>query len=293
MKAKIQLTVVVAVFFFSGGFTSEKNLVTDEKVTLQDAEKWAFVKSTVVSNGHYSGDCIDLTLTNTKGSATKILVPAGTVFIADNAGEQNILVTNDIICLLKPRETKSFDISGYCCEHNDSAPDDGSTFKTNLHSDEKVKKLVAYMKDKNYTNSVKQDAVWCVANGSSVSNISLDDEVKQKELRKFVCDLTGQTDTWYTTPQNHVMTEERRIVSETVEVNGMLSCTIEAPMDVSNEVYDAENKLVYKMPEDMTFPMKGTYDYQFRVKITGWEKGKYYVLIKGNGKELLKQEFEI
>ena len=292
MKAKMILSVLTGVLIL-GGFTSEKNLVPDESVSLQDAEKQLLVKSGVVSNGTYKGDCIDLTLSNQKSKAVKVMVPAGTVFIADDEGEQNILVVSDIICFLKPGESKSFDISGFCCEKSDSSPGTGSTFKTSLHKDEKVNKLSAFLKDKNYPESAKQDAVWCVANGAPVSNIYIDDEKHHKELRNFVCELTGQKDTWYATPQNYTIDESRNINSETVEVNGMLSCDIDKPTHVSNEIYGDNGELIYKMGEPMLFPRKGHYNYEFKIKVQGWEKGKYYVLVKGGDKQLLKQEFEI
>ena len=261
-------------------------------MNLQDAEKQLVVKSGITSKGNYSGDCMNLQLKNLKTTPASITIPAGTVFIADNSTEQNILVTQDIICQLKGGESKTVDITGFCCEKNDSAPDEGSTFKTSKHSDEKVIKLAEFLKGKNYDTHTIQDAVWCVANGAPVSNIYAENPEQQKELMKFVCDLTGQKEVWYTSKQDHQMDEQRRIVSSPVEINGMLSCDIDKPVNVSNYVYDSENKLLHTMGP-MLFPRKGHYSYEFKLTVEGWEKGKYYVIVKAGDKQLLKQDFEI
>jgi hypothetical protein len=47
------------------------------------------------------------------------------------------------------------------------------------------------------------------------------------------------------------------------------------------------------MGNPMHFPRKGHYEYEFKLTVRGWEKGKYYVLVKAGEKQLLKQEFEI
>jgi hypothetical protein len=292
-KGKMLLLGIMAVVLISLCFRTDVKTSAVVSMNLQDAEKQAVVKSGITSKGNYSGDCMNLSLKNLKSTPTSITIPAGTVFIADESSEQNILVTQDIICQLKGGESKTLDISGYCCEKNDSAPDDGSTFKTSKHTDEKVLKLAEFLKDKKYETHTIQEAVWCVANGASVSNIYSSDPVKQKELVKFVCDLTGQKETWYTNKQSHEMDEQRRIVSTPVEVNGMLSCDIDKPVYVSNSIYANDGTLIYTMGNPMHFPRKGHYEYEFNLTVEGWEKGKYYVLVKAGEKQLLKQEFEI
>ena len=274
-------------------FKTDVNQSAVVSMNLQDAEKDLVVKSGITSKGSYSGDCMNLSLTNLKSTPTSITIPAGTVFIADNASEQNILVTQDIICQLKGKESKTVDISGFCCEKSDAAPDEGSTFKTSKHTDAKVLKLTDFLKGKKYDSHTVQEAVWCVANGAPVCNIYAENPTHQKEIMKFVCDLTGQKETWYTSKQNHEMNEQRQIVSSPVEINGMLKCDIDKPVHVSNTIYANDGKLIYTMGNPLLFPRKGHYEYEFKLTVKGWEKGKYYVLVKAGEKQLLKQEFEI
>lgn len=292
-KGKMILFGILTGGLISLCFKMEVKTSTIVSMNLQDAEKNLVVKSGITSKGSYSGDCMNLSLTNLKSTPTSITIPAGTVFIADNSSEQNILVTQDIICQLKGKEIKTVDISGYCCEKSDAAPDEGSTFKTSKHTDEKVLKLADFLKGKNYDPHTIQEAVWCVANGAPVSNIYSENPTHQKEIMKFVCDLTGQKETWYTSKQNHEMNAQRQIVSTPVEVNGMLSCDIDKPVYVSNSIYTGDGKLIYEMGNPMHFPRKGHYEYEFNLTVEGWEKGKYYVLVKAGEKQLLKQEFEI
>lgn len=289
---KLIFTGVLAGGLLSLCFRQQPDQSVVTSMNLQEAEKQSIVQSGIVSKGDYSGDCMSLSLKNLKSSPASITIPAGTVFLADNASEQNILVTQDILCQLKGGESKKLDITGYCCEKNDAAPDEGSTFKTSMHKDEKVIKLAEFLKGKNYDTHTVQDAVWCVANGAPISNIYTEDPAQQKELTQFVADLTGQKETWYVNKQNHTMDENRRIVSEAVEINGMLSCSIDQPVDVSNYVYDSENNLIHTMGP-MRFPRKGRYEYEFKLTVEGWEKGNYYILVKAGDKQLLKQEFSI
>lgn len=270
----------------------EKIKIIANSITIQEGEKQALIKSSVTSKGGHSGDCINLELINSSNKAQNILVPAGTVFIADESSEQNILVTKDIFCQLTGGQKKKINISGYCCEMSDSSPDNGSTFKVSTHSNDKVIQLVNFLKTKNYDEDALQSAVWCVANDASLGSVYCDDEKQTNELRDKICEITGKEKVWYTATQNYSLDEQRRIVREPVEVKGNLTTTIDKPMDVKNEVYNANNELLHTTPA-MKFPRKGKYDYEFFLKVTGWEEGKYYILVKGGNQELMKLDFEI
>jgi len=294
MKAKLFLPTGVGFLLIAASFTRQANpepAITEVK--LQQAEKELTVKAKITSKGEYSGDCMNLELTNMKSGARQILIPAGTLFVADDAGEQNILVTHDLTVQLKPHEKKMVDLTGYCCEKSDAAPGEGSTFTTSVHTDEKVLKLLDFLKDKQYGTEATQDAVWCVANGSPVSCIYQSDVNKQNELRKFVCELTGQEDTWYTTRQQRSIGEDRMIQSSPVQVKGMLGFTAEKPMNVVKKIYDSKDSLLYTLGNGMNLPRAGYYEYEFNITVAGWEKGKYYVLVMGGDKQLKRQDFEI
>lgn len=263
-----------------------------KEITIQEAEQQAIIKANVNSKGGHSGKCIELKLENLTKKPQQIFIPAGTVFIADNSDEQNILMTQDMIFTLNGGQSKMMDVSGFCCEMSDSSPDKGSTFKVSMHKNEKVIQLVNYLKTKNFDENTLQSAVWCVANDAGLGSVYCDDEKQTNELRDKISEITGKEKVWYTAQTNYSLDEQRHIVREPTLVKGMLTTTIDKPMEVKQEVYNENNELLHTSPA-MKFPRKGKYDYDFYLKVSGWKTGKYYILVKGGDQELMKVDFEI
>jgi hypothetical protein len=265
----------------------------DKTLTIQDAVKLKQAAAVVTSKGDYSGNCLTIQVTNTSKETVTITIPPGTVFHPVDEGDQDIFVVKQQVIVLKPSEKKVMDGNGFCCQLHDASPGEGEGFTVGITANEKLKKLADFLDKKDYPEHVVQEAVWCVSDDNEVTNIYAADPASVKPLREFICELTGQKDQWYTTEQKREVTPERVIVSEPVKVSGSLTYESTTGDQIRGELWGPDNKKLFDLGKPMTAQHSGTMSYGFNLKVTGFEKGKYTVIIYGNTKELLKQEFSI
>jgi hypothetical protein len=196
---------------------------------------------------------------------------------------------------LRGSETKTILVSAFCTELNDKCPSRNTTFSlkqnTNTDLDELLKHLKTLGK---LEDDLIQQAVWCVTDGNSISNI-YDSNLSNgasKNLRTFLSKLTKQEDTWYTTRRDIQLDSERRIINTPTEVKGKLTMNNPKPMEVFGEVKDAEGNVKWGFKKRIPFPA-GQMTFDFRITVSGWEKGEYSVNYISGDKILLHQKFTI
>lgn len=266
-------------------------VIADEaKVNLDVAIKGGLVNTDFSGNGSYSGQCLKMNLTNKSSKNITITVPAGTMFKPSDDGAQNILVPEDQMFVLKPGETKLNLVRGFCCEASDKAPSENMKFTLSSRMDAKMKQLYEAVKGKHYPNGALQEAIWCVSDGHAVSNVYADGR-DLRPLKQALYKITGQKETWYNTPQNHTVDDDGNISHETTSVNGLVKFSAQKTCKVHNEIWDG-TKLKLKNPNEFNVP-KGNVEYDFEIKVKGWEKGTYFVKVFEDEKVIHTQEFKL
>lgn len=255
-------------------------------MSLQDAIKKKIISYTVNSNGNYSGKSVDLHLTNTSVQNIKISVPAGTVFIPKDEADQNLLIPEEELIVLNGKAKQNKVLNGYCIEASNHAPTAMAPMTISTVSNPKMIKLLAYFKGKKWDAPTYQSALWAVSDNRSVSNIQ-NQTADGKALRKFLCGLTGQKETWYHTPQNHTVTPTREIQSAPFKISGKVDFTSDGSTKMALAVYKANGDLIHRF-EDRAYPKKGKVESEFSLKVEGWDKGNYEVRIL-NGETVVKK----
>jgi len=81
-------------------------------------------------------------------------------------------------------------------------------------------------------------------------------------------------------------------VIEPTVVKGELEFESETQVQIQGSITDSTGKVIFTNPNHSTAG-PGTINFDFELKVQGWKPGTYYVIYKGNGKELLKQAFTI
>ncbi|HLP10696.1 MAG TPA: hypothetical protein VK177_02130 [Flavobacteriales bacterium] len=258
-------------------------------ITLDEAIKQKIVTAKFTGLGGHSGNCVQMQLTNNKNKDLTIVLPAGTMFEPGDAEAQNILMPQEQLMVLKGGEKKGMKVRGFCCQASDKSPSAEMDFVLSYNDDAKMKQLYNFVKGKKYNDAVLQDAVWALSDDHSVSNVYGPDV---RPLREELCKIKGTSDTWYSTPQHHTVDAEGRISHETVQVTGLIKFKAAKAGKIMSEIHDATGKLVTKNPNGLSFPA-GNIEYEFNIKVGGWEKGSYTVHLINNGEEIHKQEFKI
>lgn len=285
-------------FLIAGGLIAAMALVAfrmpaKEPVDLEDAIKKGMVKIEPVSKGGYSGDCINLKLTNLSKGELNLVLPAGSVFHPEDDGMQDIFVPQDQLFVLEKGKTLQRPVRGYCCQASDRSPSSGTTFRLAKSKNPKLQELASFLKKNRFSDHITQSAVWCVSDDHNVSGIYHSDRSKVQPLRDVLCKLTGQKDVWYSTDTDHVMDDDGYIRCEPKLITGAIKCKADAPVGIRAEVKGVDVEREYKIPGELKLPRAGEFEYDFNLRISGWQKGKYQVLIFAGDKKIHTQDFEL
>ena len=266
-----------------------------KSMTLKEALAQKLISVTTKSTGNYSGGSVSIAFKSNSRKDLKIIVPAGSLFDTDNDDEQDMIVVDEQKFFVKANSSPTKILDGYCCQHSNQAPSEGSGFKPTVTKNEKLMQLAKYVStNKNIPDDVKQDAVWAVSDNSSVASIyHSENEDAVKALRKKVCEITGQKDVWYNSKNNTRLDANRNIVREPVSIEGKLLAKIDKAGEIWYEVYDSEGNKTSRNNGKGKMPSAGEYNLTFRLTVEGWKKGNYTVKLMFEGNSIYEAPFEV
>jgi hypothetical protein len=264
-----------------------------ERISIENAVKKGLISVEATSLGGHSGEVVALTVKPIVKKSFQLYIPAGTHFIPNDEGDQNIFVVKDQEEMIANNEIE-IEVEGFCSESNDRSPSAGSGFKVIHSKEQKLLKLADYMRDKDFPSDVKQSAVWAVSDNSSVSYISDDEHEKEiTALRTFISELTGQPNVWYTTERHIEILEDRTIEASPVKVRGDIEYKVARPGKMTAGVYGANDNEIFTLGDGMKLPQAGEYSFFFNLKVTGWKTGGYKVKVFIDGNPIHVQNFEV
>jgi hypothetical protein len=285
--------LLVPSLFFSlsialSSFNSQNDYLTFEKAI---ADKKIEIK--IIPNGSYSGNSIDLEVKNLTKGKLDLQLPVGTVFIPSDTNEQTLVVPGTEFLSVEKNESKILKVNAYCTEANDHCPSASSVFTMSKTDRPKLRKLVQHLDSiPNLDMGIIQQTIWCVTDNESVSDIYSENLQQAKDIRKYVCNLTSQIDTWYSTRKDVSVDAQHNIVSATEEIKGTLSFQTNEPIELQGYVKDNTGKIIVTNPNKTTGPA-GKITFEFNMKVSGWKPGNYFVVYTNNGKEVINQPFTI
>lgn len=258
--------------------------------TLEEAMKSGKINVNVHSNDSRSYSKVFITVKNLSSGTQRLLVPAGTLYTPDEEDEQELIQLNDEILVLNSKEENTFEIKTYCTESYDRSPDGNFTMGKNKN--EKLGELISYVKKNPELNDGLQDAVWAISDNESISNVPGGSDT-QDNFRAFLSDVTGQENTWYSSPQNYDVDPYGIINRETVHITGDLAFNAPRAMRVHEEIQNGEGETLIK--SDRSFQLRGgNVRYQFSIRVKGWEKGTYFVkVLNDQNEEVVVREFKV
>lgn len=262
-----------------------------KKLTVQEALQQNLITLDVISNGGYSEKSVKLRLKNNSRSALSLLLPGGTIYEPENGDEQTLIQLEDKEILVNGNGSFNGSIDAFCTEASDRCPSENGNFTIGSTNNDKLKKLVTFLGENKMKSDNFQSAVWAITDDHSVSNID-PNEAKSKALRKYLCEITGKKDNWYTSPQDVDVDPYGNFNFETVRINGEIGFDCNRGKKISEDICNAEGQVMFSSSSTFT-PMTDHVRYNFNLSVKGWEKGDYYVLIKDETGELARFEFQV
>lgn len=259
--------------------------------SIHDLVNSGSIKCIPLTNGGYNTGSITLKISNT-GRGQRVLIPLGTRFKSALGEEQDLVVPEDLIVAVPRNGDKEVKLDAYCVQQSNLSPGEGQTFTLGKEKDEKLLKVLNFMKGKGHDPSVIQEAVWAVTDGASVAGISMQND-SEKALREFVCNVTGQKNVWYDLDREYQETETREIVPETREVSGNIAYEVNETGNVVMQVTKEDGTVIRELGGGMPIANVGSYKFRFNMKVQGWERGVYFVQLKLEDDVFHKVAFEV
>ncbi|HEY4800508.1 MAG TPA: hypothetical protein VII99_15620 [Bacteroidia bacterium] len=270
-------------------FTGVKDIRAGEKtISVEDAFKTGLVSGKIFGKGGYTGDIIKLKMKNLSNHPVSLSVEAGRRLDSKDSTIQDILVTKSVTLALLGNETKTFLLSGMCCQAHNAAPDSGRIFLIGKMGDSNLVKLAQFIDlNKWYNNYIAQSAVWVISDNNPIEDIGGSDPVSKK-LQEFVSKITGKPIPKYK------IEYDRRNGSVYSGVPAKISGTFEYEIFnngvVTFGIYDSEGHAVQMFFADVP-KNRGKYVFNYEFKASDLPKGNYYVRLRLDGQIKKEEKF--
>lgn len=291
MNKLLYISIVACVFSYTN--TAMQGIPPAAKCTsLEQAIRDKSINFAATTNGGHSENSVHLMLTNLKSTPLEIQIPNGTYFIPSDEGDQNLLLVEDEIIVLQPKENKEVFVDAYCMESSDGSPVKGDkmSFKT-LQADSKLKQLTAHINGNKLAEHDIQSAVWAITDDEPIPYINTTDP-PARNLRETVANLTNQPNTWYTMQVDRRVNAQRRIETNAVTMSGNIRLELTKKASIHEVVKDSEGRVKFSL-KPAEFPRAGTWNYTFSLRVQGWQKGIYTVVVIQDGQEIKSFPFEV
>lgn len=259
-------------------------------VSLQKALEQHYVTAKAVCNG---GLELNYAVSNLLNDSLYVKIPAGWRFNSDGGKSdyQDILMTRQEILALKSKETKRFDVKGYCCEATKAGPKAGVPYTAGKMADSSLVFLARYLNTNPIDGNTQQYAVWAISDLKETANITHKNDSLAGLLRNFVSGLKGEPLPWYRLLKKAVITRYGDVQDYPVRFKASI------PYVVSRECYsycyivDAKGNTVSEIFGTWLQPKNTQYDASFNV--AGFKKGDYKLVLESKEAALFEKSFKI
>ena len=260
------------------------------KVSLQQAFQKKMIKAKSICNG---GLELNYSVSNLIKDSLFIVIPAGWRFNSD-AGKndyQDILVTHEEILTLKPKETKQFNIKGYCCEATKGGPIKGASYTLGKLADSSLVSLARYLNAHPFDKNSEQYSVWAISDKKETANITTNNDSVTTLLRNFVATIKGEPLPWYTLLRRATITANGNVNDYPIRFKATFNYSISKACYSYCYLMDAKGNKVSMIIGSWIYPENTTYKADFNVATL--KKGDYKLILENKEAALFEREFRI
>jgi hypothetical protein len=140
---------------------------------------------------HYLNPVV-LAITNLSQQAIKLKIESGDLLEPVDSSYQTMVITGDLIVIIKPGETKKVEPFGMCIEPHDAAGKKGLAYVFKTNKNNKLREIAQFINQNNMYDPTGQEAIWCVAeSGRSLLQINGYDSTRRLKLITKVAGIIG------------------------------------------------------------------------------------------------------
>ncbi len=242
-------------------------------ITLQEALNSGAVSiDQIYSLGGHTGQNMEFVITNTTNKTIDLSINSGWLFEPADEGLQTMMLVQHKNVVIEKQGKRKTKVYTLCTEAHDGSPSDEDGFAMTKRSTGKLEKIATYLADKSYYNDeAAQPAVWVVSNNHQLSAVFSSNKTIQKDLVKYVADLTGQDVPWYNV--KHTIQPGTPPIPQYIEAG--FEFELPEAQDLTFGVYDMYGKAMKLIIEDKPL-RKGHYRFKLEMEVFHLEPGIYY-----------------
>lgn len=284
MGAKQNISVLFIIFFL----ITQSHAKT--RLSLQKAFDKNYITATAICKG---GLELEYTVFNTLKDSILISIPAGWRFNSNDGkiDYQDILLAHQETLVLMPKQTKKFDIKGYCCEATKAGPKKGTLYTLGKLADSSLVSLARYLNCHQLDKNTEQYSVWAISDGKETANITSNNDSITSLLRAFVAKLKGEPLPWYTLLKRSNITNYGEVQDYPVRFKANIGYGVAQPCYSYCYIIDSNGHKVSQIFGQWLLPENINYRADFNV--LGLKKGDYKLILEGNNTSIFEKSFKI
>jgi hypothetical protein len=283
---KIKLFNLAIIFIFCFNLT----LKSKTRVSLQKAFDKKYITAKAICKG---GLELDYSVTNLLKDSLLITIPAGWRFNS-NAGKndyQDILLAHEEFLTLRPKETKIFDIKGYCCEATKGGPQSGAPYTLGKMADSSLVTLARYLNCHKIDKNTEQYSVWAISDNQETANITSNNDSIASLLRTFVAHVKGEPLPWYTLLKRVKITSLGEVQDHPVRFKADINYGVSKTCYSYCYIVDSKGQKVSEIFGQWLQPEN--IDYKANFNVSNLKKGEYKLVLEGKNTPLFEKSFKI
>lgn len=247
---------------------------------------------TIYGLGGHEGECIGMSLKNPSTDTAFIRIEPGRVLSSLDTATQDILITREELFALAPGEQRLIDLYGFCCEALNASPDSAQVYRVGEMADSAVVALAVFLDEHNnqFPENAIQHAIWCLTDDYSIDGIYTEDLASVSDLVNMVASLKDVDEEWHFI--ENVPEDGARFSHHTRTISGEIELFIPEDCIVNIYICDEQGQKWDEFEKNVAYKA-GMYQYSFKLTVTNWPRGKYFIYVKAGSEFLYKKEFEI
>lgn len=162
-------------------------------VEILNAIKQAKINVSINGNDkstHYH-EPIALNIVNNTFTDLNISIPAGTLFLPNDIGEQTLIATQNIFAKLTPKQSKNIILKAMCIEPWDRAGSQKSIYTIKQNTNDTLVQFANYVSKNKYFSSCAQSGFWTLVRKNSLANVYGADSIEEKNIRNYLAKNAG------------------------------------------------------------------------------------------------------
>lgn len=245
-----------------------------------DALEKSLITSEVNGNAdspHYIQPVV-ITLTNTSAETIKVTIPNGQIFTSDSV--QDVIVTQQELITLVPKESKSLPLYAMCIQQYESGANDLETYAPGDIATGHLAELTQEIENRKDFNTLGQYSIWAITDGVHLNTISGFDEEEALHLKTFTAGLLNVPVPEYDV--DDYLTNYNDLGLITRSATGKFKFYFSSESAVTIAMFD-ENDIVVRELYNNPNTSKGNHDLEFKFDIEVYQDKVYYVRLIRDG----------